>query len=162
MKTWETFHNNWKIYVFEISLLNLPMLKEQQYYLFGQIKTNQTVGQPYSVGYPYGECYLGPPMLMKMHPTACKSPSYSLSTILSPQKLFAKAFHSKSCNVTLLLLQKITYLKSCRKLSLLKILRLVDQSFWWKFLLLNFPTLTQVNAYGNHPNSASYGCSSAS
>ena len=107
----------------------LPMLKEQQYYLFGQIKTNQTVGQPYSVGYPYGECYLGPPMLMKMHPTACKSPSYSLSTILSPQKLFAKAFHSKSCNVTLLLLQKITYLKSCRKLSLLKILRLVDQSF---------------------------------
>ena len=22
MKTWETFHNNWKIYVFEISLLN--------------------------------------------------------------------------------------------------------------------------------------------
>ena len=36
----------------------LPMLNEQQFYLFGQIQTSQTGGQPYSNTSPYGECSL--------------------------------------------------------------------------------------------------------
>ena len=31
------------------------MLNKQQYYLFGQIQTSQTGGQPYSDTSPYGE-----------------------------------------------------------------------------------------------------------
>ena len=34
------------------------MLNEQQFYLFGQIQTNQTGGQLYSDTFPYGECSL--------------------------------------------------------------------------------------------------------
>ena len=33
----------------------LLMLNEQQFYLFGQIQTCQTGGQPYSDTFPYGE-----------------------------------------------------------------------------------------------------------
>ena len=33
----------------------LVMLNKQQYYLFGQIQTSQTGGQPYSDTSPYGE-----------------------------------------------------------------------------------------------------------
>ena len=34
------------------------MLNEQNFYLFGQIQTSQTGGQPYGDTSPYGECSL--------------------------------------------------------------------------------------------------------
>ena len=34
------------------------MLNEQQFYLFGEIQTSQTGGQPYTGTSPYGECSL--------------------------------------------------------------------------------------------------------
>ena len=36
----------------------LLMLNKRQLYLFGQIQTSQTGGQPYSDTFPYGECSL--------------------------------------------------------------------------------------------------------
>ena len=36
----------------------LLTLKEEQLYLFGQIQTSQTGGQPYSDTSPFGECSL--------------------------------------------------------------------------------------------------------
>ena len=41
------------------------MLNEQQFYLFGQIQTNQTGGQLYSDTFPYGECSLAWDMFPK-------------------------------------------------------------------------------------------------
>ena len=36
----------------------LLVLNEQQFYLFCQIQTSQTVGQPYSDTFSYGDCSL--------------------------------------------------------------------------------------------------------
>ena len=44
------------VYFFDLAAL--PMLSEQQFYLFGQIHTSQTGGQMYSYTSPYGECSL--------------------------------------------------------------------------------------------------------
>ena len=42
------------------------MLNEQQFYLFGQIQTSQTGGQPYSDTFPYGECSLEREFIMSI------------------------------------------------------------------------------------------------
>ena len=47
--------------LFCVDSVALLMLNDQQFFLFGQIQTGQTIGQPYSYTYPYGECSLVEP-----------------------------------------------------------------------------------------------------
>ena len=45
--------------LFGLDSAALFILNEQQFYLFGQIQTSQTGGQPYIDTSPYGECSIG-------------------------------------------------------------------------------------------------------
>ena len=45
--------------MFGLDSAALFILNEQQFYLFGQIQTSQTGGQPYNDTSPYGECSIG-------------------------------------------------------------------------------------------------------
>ena len=46
------------MFLFCLELAALLLWNKQQFYLFGQIETSQTGGQPYSDASPYGECSL--------------------------------------------------------------------------------------------------------
>ena len=46
-------------WLFWLDSAALLVLNEQYIYLFGQIRTRQTGGQPYNDTSPYGECSLG-------------------------------------------------------------------------------------------------------
>ena len=52
------FHCTDDLMLFCLDSAGLLMMNEQRFYLFGQIKTSQTGGQPYSDTSPNGECSL--------------------------------------------------------------------------------------------------------
>ena len=77
------------------------MVNEQEFYLFGQIQTSQTGGQPYSDTSPYGEYTLHIPLcdeLRMLHNSSCHA--ILIYIILNNLSLLKASQHTDhdSCN----------------------------------------------------------------